>query len=227
MKNKYQLELLIFFLSIIAFDCSRTVIEGVFVCEKDATNYLEIKSNGKVFIRNGNDELIGDYEIEPNGILLLLGGNKVLRMQRNGDTLLNKGTKWIYWKLGSGVDYESKIPEIQKRIIYEKEVKESRDLIIEDLTQYALKAQYYYSRPQSLGGGSMSFKELNTTKNGISLLLTDNLSDNENGRYTIIQSSSKDTVIIGVIGKILLNDGTHPQYSCVVTTQNYRIDKIR
>ena len=226
MKKASQVTLLSFLLSITFFNCSNNVVERVFVCESNVTTYLEIRSNGRVFIRNGNGELVGDYEIEPNGMLLLLVDNKALRIQHNGDTLSDKETNWIYWKMRSEVDYRNKIPDIQKRIIYDEEVSESRNLIIEDLTQYALKAQYYYIRPQSLGGGGMSFEGLNTTQNGISLLLRDDLSNNNNGRYTIVQSSSKDTVIINVIGKILLDDGTNPKYSCVVTTQSYRIDEI-
>jgi hypothetical protein len=81
----------------------------------------------------------------------------------------------------------------------------NRDALSNDLVNLASRAQQFYRRPTSLGGGGNSFTALNT--NAISLLT--NKPSNANGSYSITGagtgSGSSAQVIITGVGNEIFN----------------------
>lgn len=71
---------------------------------------------------------------------------------------------------------------------------QTRDAIIHDLGNLALKAREYYWRPKFLGGGDKSFKDL-TIRNLTSV------PENEVARYSI-ESATDDILIIDGVGRV-------------------------
>ncbi len=88
-------------------------------------------------------------------------------------------------------------------------VSANRDAVVNDLVNLAARAQQFYRRPISLGGGQNSFAGLST--NGISKLVNVPSSStswmNANGTY-VVQSASDSLVTLLGNGNEIGNDGT-------------------
>lgn len=88
-------------------------------------------------------------------------------------------------------------------------VSANRDAVVNDLVNLAARAQQFYRRPTSLGGGQNSFLGLNT--NGISKLVNVPVGSsswgNANGTYNIQSAVDSMVVIIGT-GNEIGNDGS-------------------
>ncbi len=88
-------------------------------------------------------------------------------------------------------------------------VSANRDAVVNDLVNLAARAQQFYRRPVSLGGGQNSFAGLAT--NGISKLVNVPSSStswmNANGTY-IVQQASDSMVTLQGSGNEIGNDGT-------------------
>ena len=104
-------------------------------------------------------------------------------------------------------------------------VSANRDAVTNDLVQLAAKAQQYYRKPTSLGGGGNSFATLTNNAAGMALLVSTTFSDNDNGTYTISTAGTGTTVIFTGVGKTALADGTMATYTCTVTASGYTIAK--
>src|SRR5208283_3443641 len=72
----------------------------------------------------------------------------------------------------------------------------NRNLVIADLKTLASKAQQYYSRPQTMGGGNKSFVGLTADARGIGMLAGIAFTDNANGTYTIMSDGTTTEVDI-------------------------------
>ncbi len=87
-------------------------------------------------------------------------------------------------------------------------VSANRDAVVNDLVNLAARAQQFYRRPTSLGGGQNSFAGLST--NGISKLVnvpsTSTSWMNANGTY-IVQLASDSMVTLEGTGNEIGNDG--------------------
>ncbi|MGH2569110.1 MAG: hypothetical protein ACRDGA_12295 [Bacteroidota bacterium] len=79
-------------------------------------------------------------------------------------------------------------------------VESSRTAIINDLGYFAMRARQIYFKPPSLGGMYHDFS-------GITLSMLTSLSENENGRYYIEESSKDELILVGV-GKIVVHNDT-------------------
>jgi Tfp pilus assembly protein PilE len=88
-------------------------------------------------------------------------------------------------------------------------VSANRDAVVNDLVNLAARAQQFYRRPTSLGGGQNSFAGLST--NGISKLVNVPSAStswlNANGTY-VVQSASDSMVTLEGTGNEIGNDGS-------------------
>lgn len=101
-------------------------------------------------------------------------------------------------------------------------VSANKDAVTNDLVQLAAKAQQYYRKPASLGGGGNSFAALTGTT-GLALLVSTAFSDNDNGVYSITGSAASGVTFQGV-GKTALADGTSwPLVTMAVTSSGYQL----
>lgn len=105
-------------------------------------------------------------------------------------------------------------------------VDQNRSAVIADMTTLSAKAQQYYAKPVSLGGGGTSFVGLTADATGIGILASPAFTDNANGTYTIKTAGTATTVVIHGVGKTALSDGTFPTYDMTVTAQTQVPTKI-
>jgi Tfp pilus assembly protein PilE len=105
-------------------------------------------------------------------------------------------------------------------------VSANRDAVTNDLVQLAAKAQQFYRKPASLGGGGNSFASLTADAAGMALLVSTTFSDNDNGTYTISTAGTATQVVFTGVGKTALSDGTYPTFTCTVTASGYSIAKV-
>jgi hypothetical protein len=88
-------------------------------------------------------------------------------------------------------------------------VSANRDAVVNDLVNLSARAQQFYRRPSSLGGGQNSFLGLNT--NGISKLVNVPTSatswTNSNGTYNVVSATDSNVIVKGT-GTEIGNDGT-------------------
>ncbi len=106
-------------------------------------------------------------------------------------------------------------------------VDHNRAVVIADLKTLASKAQHYYSRPSTIGGGSRSFIGLTADSRGIGMLAGTNFTDNANGTYTILPPGGTLTqVILHGVGKVALSDGTFPTYDMTVGNLTQDLGRI-
>jgi Tfp pilus assembly protein PilE len=91
-------------------------------------------------------------------------------------------------------------------------VSANRDAVVNDLVNLAARAQQFYRRPTSLGGGQNSFAGLST--NGISKLVNVPTGagswQNANGTYRIDGTPTDSLVTLVGLGTEIGNDGSNP-----------------
>jgi hypothetical protein len=102
----------------------------------------------------------------------------------------------------------------------------NRAQVLNDLKLLGAKAQHYYSRPTTMGGGSNSFVGLTADARGIGLLAGVKYTDNANGTYTIKTAGNATQVVLHGVGKVEMSDGTFPQYDMTVTVSTQVPSKI-
>ena len=105
-------------------------------------------------------------------------------------------------------------------------VDHNRSVVIADLKTLASKAQHYYSRPSTMGGGNKSFVGLTADARGIGLLAGTAFTNNANGTYTIITDGTATQVVIQGVGKVVMEDGTYPTYTMTVLNLAQNLTKI-
>ena len=105
-------------------------------------------------------------------------------------------------------------------------VDQNRSAVIADLTTLSAKAQQYYAKPVSLGGGGTSFVGLTADATGIGILASPAFTDNANGTYTVKTAGTATTVVLHGVGKTALSDGTFPTYDMTTTAQTQVPTKI-
>jgi hypothetical protein len=105
-------------------------------------------------------------------------------------------------------------------------VDHNRALVIADLKTLASKAQQYYSRPMTMGGGTNSFVGLTADDRGIGLLAGPAFTDNANGTYTIIEDGTSTQVLLQGVGKVVMQDGTYPTYTMTVMNLAQNLTKV-
>lgn len=86
-------------------------------------------------------------------------------------------------------------------------VSANRDAVVNDLVNFAARAQQYYRRPTALGGGQGTFATITIDK--ISNKLSGSNIINANGTYSLGSLSAASMVIHGV-GTEIGNDGSAP-----------------
>lgn len=83
-------------------------------------------------------------------------------------------------------------------------VSANRDAVVNDLVNLSARAQQYYRRPASLGGGQNNFSGLNT--NGISKLVNvpsgSTQWTNANGTYVVLSATDSNVVLEGTGNEI-------------------------
>ncbi|HTX20149.1 MAG TPA: hypothetical protein VMG34_15975 [Bacteroidota bacterium] len=105
-------------------------------------------------------------------------------------------------------------------------VDQNRTAVIGDLTTLAAKAQQYYSKPVSLGGGGNSFVGLTADATGIGILAGAGFSNNANGVYSVKTAGTATAVVLEGYGKVALSDGSFCTYDMTVTAQTQTPSKI-
>lgn len=105
-------------------------------------------------------------------------------------------------------------------------VDQNRNMVIADLQTLAAKAQQFYAKPTTLGGGSNSFVLL-VKPAGIDLLAGAAFIDNANGTYSIETAGTATAVVLKGIGKTALSDGvTFPTYTLQVNATTTLLTKV-
>ncbi|MGA9408754.1 MAG: hypothetical protein WBW71_16595, partial [Bacteroidota bacterium] len=105
-------------------------------------------------------------------------------------------------------------------------VDQNRSAVIADLTTLSAKAQQYYAKPTTLGGGGNSFVGLTADATGLGILASTAFTDNANGTYTVKTAGTATTVVLHGVGKTALSDGTFPSYDMTVTSQTQVPSKL-
>ena len=105
-------------------------------------------------------------------------------------------------------------------------VDHNRALVIADLKTLASKAQHYYSRPSTMGGGNKSLVGLTADARGIGMLAGTAFTDNANGTYTISSDGDANQVVLHGVGKVVMEDGTYATYDMTVANLNQTLTKI-
>ncbi len=90
-------------------------------------------------------------------------------------------------------------------------VEDTRNAIIVDLGTFASRANAYYWKPVSQGGGGKSFS-------GITLSQVYPMAENPNARY-YIESAQEDQCVITGVGKVVTTNGDSIRVRIRVTTQ--------
>lgn len=90
-------------------------------------------------------------------------------------------------------------------------VEDTRNAIIVDLQNFASRANSYYWKPVSQGGGGKSFSD-------ITLARIYPMAENLNARYSI-ESADADECVIAGVGKIVTTNGDSIRVRIRVTTQ--------
>ena len=106
-------------------------------------------------------------------------------------------------------------------------VDHNRALVIADLKILGAKAQHYYNRPMTMGGGNKSFVGLTADARGIGLLAGTAYSNNANGTYSIKDpGGTAANVVLEGAGKVMMSDETYATYDLTVTFQDQTLVKI-
>ncbi len=105
-------------------------------------------------------------------------------------------------------------------------VDQNRSAVIADLTTLSAKAQQYYAKPVSLGGGGNSFVGLTADATGVGILASTAFTNNANGTYTVKTAGTATTVVLHGVGKTALNDGSFCSYDMTVTNQTQTPTKL-
>ena len=105
-------------------------------------------------------------------------------------------------------------------------VDQNRSAVIGDLTTLAAKAQQYYAKPQSLGGGGNSFVGLTADATGIGILASIAFTNNANGVYSVKTAGTATAVVLQGAGKVALSDGSFCTYDMTVTAQTQVPTKV-
>ncbi|HTY36797.1 MAG TPA: hypothetical protein VMH23_06785 [Bacteroidota bacterium] len=105
-------------------------------------------------------------------------------------------------------------------------VEHDRAAVMVDLKVLGAKAQSYYNRPMTMGGGSHSFVGLTADARGIGMLAGPKYIDNANGTYTIKSDGTVTQVVLHGIGKVAMSDGSYPAYDLTVTAQTQTLTKV-
>ncbi len=105
-------------------------------------------------------------------------------------------------------------------------VDQNRSAVIADLTTLAAKAQQYYAKPVTLGGGGNSFVGLTADATGLGILASTAFTNNANGTYTVKTAGTATTVVLHGVGKTSLSDGSFCSYDMTVTNQTQTPTKL-
>ncbi len=97
-------------------------------------------------------------------------------------------------------------------------IENTRNAIIIDLGNFATRANAFYWKPVSQGGGGKSFS-------GISLSQIYPMAENVNARY-FIESVEDDRCVITGVGKIVTTNGDSIRVRIQVTTQRNIIEIV-
>ena len=107
-------------------------------------------------------------------------------------------------------------------------VDQNRSAVIADLTTLAAKAQQYFAKPTTLGGGGNSFVGLSADATGLGLLASTAFTTNANGTYSISTAGTATSVTLKGVGAVVLSDATsYPTYTMLVSAQTQVPTKIK
>ncbi|HCA78306.1 MAG TPA: hypothetical protein DEP53_01085 [Bacteroidetes bacterium] len=97
-------------------------------------------------------------------------------------------------------------------------VEDTRNAIIVDLQNFATRANAFYWKPVSQGGGGKSFE-------GITLSKIYPMAENVNAKYSIESTEDDQCVIVGV-GKIVTTNGDSIRVRIRVTTERNIVEIV-
>jgi len=102
-------------------------------------------------------------------------------------------------------------------LFHDSAVNSNRDALVNDLMDFASRAQQFYHAPAKNGGGGYTFS-------GITLGKLTNNASNENGSYSIISAAPQELVLAGKGLYLIENDSV--EVHCTVTPTAYTFEKI-
>ena len=108
-------------------------------------------------------------------------------------------------------------------------VDQNRNMVIADLQNLAAKAQQYYAKPTTLGGGGNTFTPtvapLTADAAGLAVLAGTAFTNNANGTYTLTAVGAASITLHGE-GKTAQSDNTLPKYDLVVGPTTTVLTKV-
>ena len=93
----------------------------------------------------------------------------------------------------------------------------NRDAVVNDLVNLGARAQQYYRRPVSLGGGGNSFVGITADAAGLAKLSSQ--PSNSNGTFSILTAGDANQVVVRGIGVEKLNN-LNVEVTCTVTSDS-------
>jgi hypothetical protein len=103
-------------------------------------------------------------------------------------------------------------------------VSANKDAVTNDLVQLAAKAQQFFRKPSSLGGGSNDFTAITANAAGMALLVSTTFSNNDNGIYLVATAGDPKAVVFSGTGKTALSNGNFPSVTMTVSAQGYQLN---
>lgn len=170
-------------------DSLRAIRHGVYFSMAYPYDYFELRKDGSLYAKIARKEHFGRYDVETGSITLVIRGEKPRRLRLGYSRMIDEeGNVFVPWEYGtSAVQYEDTL-----RV---RRLAENREAVRNDLLQLAARAQQYFRRPPSLGGGGGSFLGLTPDASGFAKLSS--RSRNRNGSYKILKVSTDMVVLVG------------------------------
>lgn len=99
----------------------------------------------------------------------------------------------------------------------------SRDAITADLVNLASKAQQYYRKPASLGGGGNSF----TGITAVTVIVGSAVATNDNATYSISGTTTATAIVFVGTGNNEVSTGVYPIHRVTVAPSTYTVSQLQ
>lgn len=99
----------------------------------------------------------------------------------------------------------------------------SRDAITADLVNLASKAQQYYRKPASLGGGGNSF----TGITAVTTIVGAAVATNDNATYSISGTTTATAIVFVGTGNTEISAGVYPIHQVTVAPSTYTVSQLQ
>lgn len=119
-------------------------------------------------------------------------------------------------------------PRVYRVMILDNAIDQNRSAVISQLSRIGFKANEFYCLPKNLGGGGRSYlSAMNPTgKTPVTLQELGMPAATEEGTFSVVQTLNDSTLVCKGVGKVVLGDGSYPEYSMRITPENITPTKM-